>query len=317
MILVSEDVWSADFEGLAQEFTVVREPDLWNKKEELATKIATASALVVRNRTQVTRELIEAAPNLKVIARAGVGLDNIDVKAADDNGVVVAAALGINAVAVAEETLAMALAISRKLVELDASTRAGEWNRKAGVEITGKTWGLLGFGATARATAELLRGFKCTILAYDPFAKPEPGYLRSINTTMTSLDEVVKNSDFISIHLPATAETKNVINAELLSTMKKSAVIVSVGRGEVINEADLEAALKNGVIAGAGLDVRAQEPPQDKRFADLSNVVLAPHVAGITAESQAAINRVLVSEIRAALTGGAQKYAVGAVKRAK
>ena len=317
MILVSEDVWSADFEGLAQEFTVVREPDLWNKKEELATKIATASALVVRNRTQVTRELIEAAPNLKVIARAGVGLDNIDVKAADDNGVVVAAALGINAVAVAEETLAMALAISRKLVELDASTRAGEWNRKAGVEITGKTWGLLGFGATARATAELLRGFKCTVLAYDPFAKPEPDYLRSINTTMTSLDEVVKNSDFISIHLPATAETKNVINAELLSTMKKSAVIVSVGRGEVINEADLEAALKNGVIAGAGLDVRTQEPPQDKRFADLSNVVLAPHVAGITAESQAAINRVLVSEIRAALTGGAQKYAVGAVKRAK
>ena len=315
MILVSEDVWSADFEGLAQEFTVVREPDLWNKKEELATKIATASALVVRNRTQVTRELIEAAPNLKVIARAGVGLDNIDVKAADDNGVVVAAALGINAVAVAEETLAMALAISRKLVELDASTRAGEWNRKAGVEISGKTWGLLGFGATARATAELLRGFKCTVLAYDPFAKPEPGYLRSINTTMSPLDEVVKNSDFISIHLPATVETKNVINAELLSTMKKSAVIVSVGRGEVINEADLEAALKNEVMAGAGLDVRAQEPPQDKRFTDLSNVVLAPHVAGITAESQAAINRVLVSEIRAALTGGAQQYAVGAVKR--
>jgi D-3-phosphoglycerate dehydrogenase/(S)-sulfolactate dehydrogenase len=317
VILVSEDVWSADFEGLAQEFTVVREPDLWNKKEELAEKISTASALVVRNRTQVTRELIEAAPNLKVIARAGVGLDNIDVKAADDNGVVVAAALGINAVAVAEETLAMALAISRKLVELDSSTRAGQWNRKAGVEITGKTWGLLGFGATARATAELIRGFKCTVLAYDPFAKPEPDYLRSINTTMTSLDEVVKNSDFISIHLPATAETKNVINEELLSTMKKSAVIVSVGRGEVINEADLEAALKNGVIAGAGLDVRTQEPPQDKRFTDLSNVVLAPHVAGITAESQAAINRVLVSEIRAALTGGAQKYAVGAVKRAK
>nr|NDG07840.1 hypothetical protein [Oxalobacteraceae bacterium] len=317
VILVSEDVWSADFEGLAQEFTVVREPDLWNKKEELAAKIATASALVVRNRTQVTRELIEAAPNLKVIARAGVGLDNIDVKAADDNGVVVAAALGINAVAVAEETLAMALAISRKLVELDASTRAGEWNRKAGVEISGKTWGLLGFGATARATAELIRGFKCTVLAYDPFAKPEPDYLRSINTTMSPLDEVVKNSDFISIHLPATAETKNVINAELLSTMKKSAIIVSVGRGEVINEADLEAALKNGVIAGAGLDVRAQEPPQDKRFTDLSNVVLAPHVAGITAESQAAINRVLVSEIRAALTGGVQQYAVGAVKRAK
>jgi D-3-phosphoglycerate dehydrogenase len=317
VILVSEDVWSADFEALATEFTVEREPDLWNKKEELKAKVATATALVVRNRTQVTRELIEAAPHLKVIARAGVGLDNIDVKAADDNGVVVAAALGINAVAVAEETLAMALAISRKLVELDASTRAGEWNRKAGVEISGKTWGLLGFGATARATAELLQGFQCKVLAYDPFAQPEAGYLQKISTTMTSLSDVVAQSDFISVHLPATTETKNIINAELLATMKKSAVIISVGRGEVINEADLEVALKNGVIAGAGLDVRAQEPPQDKRFIDLHNVVLAPHVAGITAESQAAINRVLVSEIKAALTGSPQRYAVGSVKQAK
>lgn len=317
MILVSEDVWSADFEALSAEFTVVREPDLWSKKEELIAKVATATALVVRNRTQVTRELIEAAPHLKVIARAGVGLDNIDVTAADDNGVVVAAALGINAVAVAEETLAMALAISRKLVELDASTRLGEWNRKAGVEISGKTWGLLGFGATARATAELLQGFNCKILAYDPFAKPEPSYLSKINGSMASFNDVVTQSDFISIHLPATAETKNIINADLLSTMKKSTVIISVGRGEVINEADLESALKNGVIAGAGLDVRAQEPPQDKRFSDLNNVVLAPHVAGITVESQAAINRVLVSEIKAALMGGAQRYAVGAVKQAK
>jgi D-3-phosphoglycerate dehydrogenase/(S)-sulfolactate dehydrogenase len=317
VILVSEDVWSADFEALASEFTVVREPDLWNKKDELLATIATATALVVRNRTQVTRELIAAAPNLKVIARAGVGLDNIDVKAADDHGVVVAAALGINAVAVAEETLAMALAISRKLVELDVSTRLGEWNRKAGVEISGKTWGLLGFGATARATAELLQGFKCRVLAYDPFAKPDAGSLQKINATMTSLNDVVTQSDFISIHLPATPETKNIINKEILSTMKKTTVIISVGRGEVINEEDLEAALKGGVIAGAGLDVRAQEPPQDKRFTDLTNVVLAPHVAGITAESQAAINRVLVSEIKAALTGGEQKYAVGAVKRAK
>ena len=317
MILISEDVWSADFEALAATFPVVREPELWSNVSELKMKLATATALVVRNRTQVTRELIESAPHLKVIARAGVGLDNIDIKAADDHGVVVSAALGINATAVGEETLAMALALSRKLIELDASTRNGEWNRKAGSEISGKTWGLLGFGATARATAELLRGFKVKVLAYDPFAKPDAQYLQQINTTMTTLNDVVSQSDFLSIHLPATPETKNIINAALLSTMKKHAVIISVGRGEVIDEADLEVALKNGVITGAGLDVRAQEPPHDKRFTDLTNVVLAPHVAGITAESQAAINRVLVSEIRAALTGGEQKYAVGAVKRAK
>ena len=317
MIVISEDVWSADFEVLADSFPIVREPDLWSKKDELKAKLADATALVVRNRTQVTREIIEAAPQLKIIARAGVGLDNIDIKAADENGVIVAAALGINATAVGEETLAMALALSRKLIELDSSTRAGEWNRKAGSEISGKTWGLLGFGATARATAELLKGFKVKVLAYDPFAKPTSEYLTSINAQMAQLNDVVSQSDFISVHLPSTPETKEVINAQLLSTMKKSAVIINVGRGEVINEADLESALKNGVIAGAGLDVRAQEPPQDKRFTDLANVVLAPHIAGITHESQAAINRVLVSEIRAALTGQAQQYAVGAVKQAK
>jgi D-3-phosphoglycerate dehydrogenase/(S)-sulfolactate dehydrogenase len=317
VIVISEDVWSADFEALADSFPIVREPDLWSKKDELKAKLADATALVVRNRTQVTREIIEAAPQLKIIARAGVGLDNIDIKAADENGVIVAAALGINATAVGEETLAMALALSRKLIELDSSTRAGEWNRKAGSEISGKTWGLLGFGATARATAELLKGFKVKVLAYDPFAKPTSEYLTSINAQMAQLNDVVSQSDFISVHLPSTPETKEVINAQLLSTMKKSAVIINVGRGEVINEADLESALKNGVIAGAGLDVRAQEPPQDKRFTDLANVVLAPHIAGITHESQAAINRVLVSEIRAALTGQAQQFAVGAVKQAK
>ncbi len=317
MIVISEDVWSADFEALAESFPVLREPDLWSNKDELKAKLADATALVVRNRTQVTREIIEAAPKLKVIARAGVGLDNIDVKAADDNGVVVAAALGINAVAVGEQTVLMALAISRKLIELDASTRAGEWNRKAGREITGKTWGLLGFGATARATAELLKGFKVKVLVYDPFAKPDANYLQSINAELVSMEQVITESDYISIHLPATAETKDVINSVLLSKMKNSVILVSVGRGEVINEADLETALRDGVIAGAGLDVRAQEPPKDQRFTDLGNVVLAPHVAGITQESQAAINQVLVSEIRAALTGGAQKYAVGAVKQAK
>ncbi len=317
MIVISEDVWSADFEALADSFPILREPDLWSKTEELKSKLTGATALVVRNRTQVTREIIEAAPQLKIIARAGVGLDNIDIKAADDNGVIVSAALGINATAVGEETLAMALALSRKLIELDSSTRAGEWNRKAGSEISGKTWGLLGFGATARATAELLKGFKVKILAYDPFAKPTNEYLASINATMASINDVVAQSDVISVHLPSTPETKEIINAQLLSTMKKSALLINVGRGEVINEADLESALKSGVIAGAGLDVRAQEPPQDKRFTDIANVVLAPHIAGITHESQAAINRVLVSEIRAALTGEAQQYAVGAVKQAK
>ena len=311
MILISEDVWSEDFVALQKRFPITHEPDLWNRIEDLKRALQNAEALVVRNRTQVTREIIEAAPKLKIIARAGVGLDNIDIKAADDCGVVVSAALGINATAVAELTLGLALALSRSIVERDASTRRGEWNRAAGAELSGKTWGLLGFGATGRAVAKLLGGFGCEVIAYDPFVKSAD------SAKLVDLDSVIKNADVISIHLPATKETTGLINSALLGKMKPSAILVNVGRGEVINEQDLEVALKEKVIAGAALDVRATEPPKDDLFKGLSNVILTPHIAGITKESQAAINRVLVSEIEAALTGSPQKYAVGAVKQAK
>ena len=310
MILISEDVWSEDFVTLQKRFPIIHEPDLWSRKEELKAKLADASALVVRNRTQVTRELIEAAPKLKVIARAGVGLDNIDLSAADENGVVVAAALGINAVAVAEHTLGLAIALARSIVDRDKSARAGEWNRAAGNEISNKSWGVLGFGATGRAVAKLLQGFGCEVLAYDPFVKSADG------VKLTSLEDVVANSDILSVHLPATKETTGMINKTLLAKMKRSALLVNVGRGEVINEAELESALREGLIAGAALDVRVSEPPKDDLFKELTNVILTPHIAGITKESQAAINRVLVSEIEAALTGSPHKYAVGKVKQA-
>ena len=310
MILISEDVWSDDFVELQKRFPITHEPDLWSRKEDLKAKLADATALVVRNRTQVTRELIEAAPKLKVIARAGVGLDNIDIQAADENGVVVASALGINAVAVAEHTLGLAISLARSIVDRDKSTRAGEWNRAAGTEISNKTWGLLGFGATGRAVAKLLKGFGCEVLAYDPFVKSAEG------VKLTNLDEVITKSDVISIHLPATKETTGMINHSLITKMKKSTLLVNVGRGEVINETDLESALRDKLIAGAALDVRVSEPPKDDLFKDLSNVILTPHIAGITKESQAAINQVLVSEIEAALTGSPHKYAVGKVKQA-
>ena len=310
MILISEDVWSDDFAKLQKRFPITHEPDLWSRKEDLKSKLADATALVVRNRTQVTRDLIEAAPKLKVIARAGVGLDNIDIQAADENGVVVAAALGINAVAVAELTLGLAISLARSIVDRDKSTRSGEWNRGAGSEISGKTWGLLGFGATGRAVARLLQGFGCEVLAFDPFVKSAEG------VKLTTLDEVISKSDVISIHLPATKDTTGLINRSLLEKMKKSALIINVGRGEVVNESELETALKDNVIAGAALDVRVSEPPRDDLFKGLQNVILTPHIAGITKESQTAINRVLVSEIEAALIGTPHKYAVGKVKQA-
>ena len=317
MIVISEDVWSDGFAELAKSQTTLHEPDLWSRRDDLKQALAKAEALVVRNRTQVNEELFAAAPNLKVVGRAGVGLDNIDIEAANRHGVVVSAALGINAIAVGELTLGLALALLRKVTELDSSTRNGEWNRKAGVEITGKTWGMLGFGATARALAKLLKGFDVTILAYDPFAKLDPEFASETKTKLVSLDDVITGSDIISLHMPATAETTKMINTARLAQMKSSAIIVNVGRGELIDEEALESALKSDVIAGAALDVRENEPPKNSRFVDLANVILTPHVAGITKESQAKINQVLVSEVEAALTGKSPAYAVGSVKEFK
>jgi D-3-phosphoglycerate dehydrogenase / 2-oxoglutarate reductase len=314
VIVISEDVWSDGFAELAKNHTTVHEPDLWSRREDLKRILADAEALVVRNRTQVNEELFAVAPKLKVVGRAGVGLDNIDIDAANRHGVVVSAALGINAIAVGELTLGLALALLRKVTELDASTRSGEWNRKAGVEISGKTWGMLGFGATARALARLLKGFGVNIIAYDPFAKLDPDFAKETNTSLTSLEDVIANSDVISLHMPATPETTKVINAPRLAAMKPHAIIVNVGRGELIDEVALEEALKKNQIAGAALDVRESEPPKDSRFSDLSNVILTPHIAGITKESQAKINEVLVSEVKAAITGGTPKYAVGVIK---
>jgi len=317
VIVISEDVWSEGFANLAKSQTIIHEPDLWNRRDDLKVHLNEATALIVRNRTQVNEEIFAAAPKLKIVGRAGVGLDNIDLKSADAHGVVVSAALGINAVAVGELTLGLALALLRRVTELDQSTRSGGWDRKAGSEISGKTWGMLGFGATARALARLLRGFGVKVLAYDPFAKVDESFTSEVNVSLVSSDEVIANSDLISLHMPATAETTKMINQATLASMKSHSVIINVGRGELIDEDALEEALVRKVIAGAALDVRATEPPKDSRFASLSNVILTPHIAGITVESQAKINEVLVSEVERSLNGAPPHYAVGAVKEFK
>jgi D-3-phosphoglycerate dehydrogenase / 2-oxoglutarate reductase len=309
VIVISEDVWSDEFATLHKTFPITHEPDLWNRRDDLKKLLANADALVVRNRTSVNREIIESAPRLRIIARAGVGLDNIDIACADERGVVVSAALGINAVAVGELTLGLALALLRDVVVRDASTRNGEWNRAAGTEISGKTWGYLGFGATARATSRLISGFGCKEIAYDPYAKDFG------KATSRTFDEVISEADIISVHLPATSETMKSINSSTLAKMKTNAILINVGRGEVIDEEALESALRAKKIAGAALDVRAVEPPKDQRFSDLTNVILTPHIAGITRESQQAINQVLVSEIERALKGEPQEHAVGKVKQ--
>jgi D-3-phosphoglycerate dehydrogenase len=308
MILISEDVWGTPFQKLEGSFPITRNDDLWSNPEELKAALKDVTALVVRNRTKVTADVIAAAPKLKVIARAGVGLDNIDIKAADAAGVVVVAGLGANAVSVGELTLGLALALLRNVPGHDVATRDGGWVRTPGRELSGLTWGLLGCGATGVATAKLIQGFNCSVLGFDPYAKNVPG------VELTTFEDVLKRSDVVSIHMPSTAETNGSINSSTLSLMKPDAIIVNVGRGEVINEADLMAALKAKTIAGAALDVRAQEPPVKGEMEQISNLILTPHVAGITKESQLRINQILVSNIELLLNSKPATHAVGALK---
>ena len=308
MILISEDVWGAPFQKLEGSFPITRNDDLWSNPEELKASLKDVTALVVRNRTKVTAEIIAAAPKLKVIARAGVGLDNIDIKAADEAGVVVVAGLGANAVSVGELTLGLALALLRNVPGHDVATRDGGWVRTPGRELSGLTWGLLGCGATGLATAKLLQGFSCSVIGYDPYAK------NLSNIELTTFEDVLKRSDVVSIHMPSTAETNGSINATSLALMKPDAIIVNVGRGEVINEADLMAALEAKTIAGAALDVRAQEPPVKGEMEEIPNLILTPHVAGITKESQLRINQILTSNIELVLNSKPATHAVGALK---
>ena len=311
MILISEDVWGTPFQVLEGSFPILRNDDLWSNPDELKAAIADATALVVRNRTKVTADVIAAAPKLKVIARAGVGLDNIDLKAADAAGVVVVAGLGANAVSVGELTLGLALALLRNIPAHDVATRDGGWVRTPGRELSGLTWGLLGCGATGIATAKLLQGFNCPVIGYDPYA------INLSGIELTTFEKVLERSDVVSIHMPSTAETNGVINSKTLKLMKPEAIIVNVGRGEVINEDDLMAALKNKVIAGAALDVRAEEPPVKGEMELIPNLILTPHVAGITSQSQLRINQILTANIELVLNSKPATHAVGALKESR
>lgn len=302
-VVVAEDVWGQPFDELARNRLVMRTttPDI--------DDLARARALVVRNKTIVSRDLLTAAPNLQVVARAGVGLDNIDVPAADDLGVVVVAPLGVNAVSVAEHCLGLALATARRIAELDAGTKAGRWDRKAGRELAGGVWGLLSAGATARATGRLARALGMSVVAYDPYISPQHPELAEIGITLAPLDEVVAAADTLSIHLPATAETDRLVGERLLAMAKPNLILVNVGRGEVVDEEALAKALTAGQIAGAALDVRREEPPALGKLEVLPNVVLTPHIAGLTTQSQARIAEILCTDIATVLDGGAARYA--------
>lgn len=254
--------------------------------EELKACIGEYDALVVRSQTRVTQEIINAATHLKIIGRAGVGVDNIDVEAATRRGIIVVNAPEGNMISAAEHTVAMMLSMSRNIPQANQSLKSGKWDRKTftGVEVRNKTLGLIGLGRIGAEVAKRAQGLEMNILAYDPFIGEERA--RDLGVTLTSIDEIIKTADYISVHTPLTKETRNIIDAEELEKVKRGVRIINCARGGIINEEALAEAVQSDKVAGAAVDVFVEEPPTNSPLLKMDNIIVTPHLGASTLEAQ-------------------------------
>jgi D-3-phosphoglycerate dehydrogenase / 2-oxoglutarate reductase len=276
----------------------------------LPAALKDADALVVRSAVQVDDALMEHAPRLRVIGRAGVGVDNIDAEAATRRGVVVMNTPGANAVAVAELAICLMIALARKVPAANASMHAGKWEKKnlQGTELRGKTLGILGLGRIGLEVARRARGFGMEIVGSDPFVSA--ALARENGILLLSLEEVFAKADYLTLHVGLTPQTNGIVNAKTLAAMKKGVRIINCARGELVVESDLAAALKSGQAAGAALDVFSIEPPKDSPYLGLDNVILTPHIAGSTGEAQEAVGVQIAQQVREYLKLGVVQNAV-------
>ena len=300
-MLIAEELSPATVEALGPDFEI-RTCD-GADRAALLPAIVDVDAILVRSATQVDAEAIAAAKDLKVIARAGVGLDNVDVKAATNAGVMVVNAPTSNIVSAAELAVALLLASARNISPAHAALRNGEWKRSKynGVEVTDKTVGIVGFGRIGMLVAQRLSAFGVKLIAYDPYI--QPARAAQLGVRAVSLDELLAESDFITIHLPKTPETVGLIGEEALKKVKPTVHIVNAARGGIVDEAALYDALKEGRVAGAGLDVYAKEPCTDSPLFALDNVVATPHLGASTDEAQEKAGIAVAKSVRLALAG--------------
>jgi D-3-phosphoglycerate dehydrogenase len=277
---------------------------------DLTADIADADAIVVRSATKVTRDLIAAAPQLRAIARAGTGVDNVDVAAASGRGIVVMNAPGANSISVAELTMALLLALARKIPAADASMKQGKWDKKSflGEEVRGKTLGLAGLGRIGQEVARRARAFEMTIIAHDPFISASVA--RDLHIELVSLDELCRRADYLSLHMPTTPETRHLFNAARFAACRKGLRIINTARGELIDETALADAVESGQIGGAGLDVFQDEPTKDHRLQKLPQVVASPHIAASTREGQELVGVETATALRDFLKSGVIRNAV-------
>lgn len=280
-------------------------------KEELANIIGDYDALAVRSETKVTAEVLARATNLKIIGRAGVGVDNIDVEAATKRGILVVNSPDGNTIAAAELTVAMLLALARNIPQADASLRAGEWKRSKymGSEVYTKTLGVIGLGKIGREVAKRAQAFEMTVIGHDPYFKPEQA--EALGITLVDLDTLYKESDYITVHTPKTKETLGMINAAKLALMKPTVRLINCARGGIIDEAALAEAARAGKIGGAAVDVFSVEPaPQDNPLLGIPNIITTPHLGASTEEAQVNVAIDIAEQIADVLQGRPARAAV-------
>ncbi len=279
-------------------------------KEELLKVIKDFDAIIVRSRTKVTREIIEASENLKIIARAGVGVDNVDIQAATERGIMVINSPESTSITVAEHTMGLILSLTRKIAIADSSVKQGKWDKSRfmGIELNSKTLGVIGMGRIGSQVVTRSKAFGMNTLVYDPYITDKTA--SELGVTVVDFETLIKNSDVMTIHVPLTPETKHLIAKPQFEMMKENAFIVNCARGGIINEDDLYEALSTGKIRGAGLDVFEKEPPESSPLLDLDNVVLTPHIAASTSEAQRDAAIIVANEIKKVFNGQSPKNVI-------
>lgn len=305
-ILVAELIRPEGLEELEGFAEVEYDPELGQNPEALREKVRSADALIVRNQTQVDNALLEAGPSLKAIGRLGVGLDNLDLEAARKHNVPVVYARNANAVSVAEYVMAAVLHVSRNLSGASADVKAGGWDRRefGGTEVYGKTLGLVGVGEISHRVARRASAFGMRLLGHDPFVAPYDYPIVETGVELTGMDDLLAASDFVSLHVPLSEGTRDLLSGETLRKMKPGAWLINTSRGSVVNEADLSRVLDEGCLGGAVLDVLGEEPPhEDNPLPAHERTILTPHVAGMTEEAQVKTSMLVAREVIKVLRG--------------
>jgi D-3-phosphoglycerate dehydrogenase len=309
-VLISDPLSNKGLEVLARAKNLKYEIKTGFSPEELKKIIPEYDAIIIRSETKLKAEIIEAGVRLKVIGRAGIGLDNVDLPAATKKGIVVMNTPQENAIAAAEHTIALMFSIARKIPQATASMKAGKWEKKKfmGVELYNKTLGVIGIGIIGTIVVDRARGLKMKVIGYDPFLSREVAEKKGFE--LVSLDELLDRSDFITVHTPLTDETRNLIGKEAIQKMKDGVILINCARGGIINEKDLYHAIKEGKVAGAALDVFEKEPAIGNPLFELEGVIHTPHLGASTGEAQENVSIAIAQQVADFLTLGEARNAV-------